>query len=315
MITTTTTFRQGLRLASKRRIIFINGTSKVNCSAAAAQFSTNFLPGVAAAASNSVPEPNLRRFSHAAATTVGHNPFGLVTDASFYRSQLGTRHTYQTSTAAIAPVIIKEEESKKSTAALHHQAPLPDSIRSIILQDLRSVDADNNGKISAEELMALLRKHNDTFTESEILELGEIFYTSLGASSVEIDRFMDAIDAAVASKRGGVASSSAANTTKDDFVQPLAAKGKFKTHPLGIGTCATEFMFAKTHGKYTEEELNIQLKHLEPTTFSDKTALFAVKCVRLVFDTSESTVIYFTSANCYFHVTHFPVDPLRVIIL
>lgn len=294
MITTTTLFRQGLRLASKRRINFINGTSKVDCSAAAAaaQFSTNLLRGAAAAASNSVPEPNLRHFSHAAATTVGHNSFGLVTDASFYRSQLGARHSYyQTSTksqqqqsagGATAPVI-QEEESKKSRA-LHHQAPLPDSIRSIILQDLRSVDADNNGKISAEELMALLRKHNDTFTESEILELGEIFYTSLGASSVEIDRFMDAIDAAVASKR--VVVSSAANTT-DDFVQPLAAKGKFKTHPLGIGTCASEFMFAKTHGKYTEEELNIQLKHLEPTTFSDKTALFAVKCVRLVFDTGE----------------------------
>ncbi|KAL7440563.1 hypothetical protein ACHAXH_009115 [Discostella pseudostelligera] len=293
MITTTTLFRQGLRLASKRRINFINGTSKVDLSAAAAaaQFSTNLLRGAAAAASNSVPEPNLRHFSHAAATTVGHNSFGLVTDASFYRSQLGTRHSYyQTSTksqqqqsagGATAPVI-QEEESKKSKA-LHHQAPLPDSIRSIILQDLRSVDADNNGKIGADELMALLRKHNDTFTESEILELGEIFYTSLGASSVEIDRFMDAIDAAVASKRGVV--SSAANT-KDDFVQPMAAKGKFKTHPLGIGTCASEFMFAKTHGKYTEEELNIQLKHLEPTTFSDKTALFAVKCVRLVFDTA-----------------------------
>lgn len=47
------------------------------------------------------------------------------------------------------------------------------------------------------------------------------------------------------------------------------------------------FRFAKTHGKYTEEELNIELKHREPVTFLDKSALFAVKCVRFVFDAGE----------------------------
>jgi hypothetical protein len=45
--------------------------------------------------------------------------------------------------------------------------------------------------------------------------------------------------------------------------------------------------FAKTHGKYTEEELNIELKHREPVTFLDKSALFAVKCVRFVFDAGK----------------------------
>ena len=43
--------------------------------------------------------------------------------------------------------------------------------------------------------------------------------------------------------------------------------------------------FAKTHGKYTEEDLDIEISHREPVTFSDKTAFFAVKCVRLAFDT------------------------------
>ncbi len=125
------------------------------------------------------------------------------------------------------------EESENS--AVPHRGTLSESIRSVILQDLRSVDADNNGKISADELEALLRKHNNTFTESEILELGELFYTSLGASSVDFDRFMIAVDAAVAS--GGLSAGD-----KNDAVVPLAAKGKFRTHPLGIGTCASEYM-------------------------------------------------------------------------
>ena len=47
------------------------------------------------------------------------------------------------------------------------------------------------------------------------------------------------------------------------------------------------YRFAKSHGKYTEDELNIELKHREPVTFLDKSALFAVKCVRLVFDAGE----------------------------
>lgn len=83
--------------------------------------------------------------------------------------------------------------------------------------------------------MALLRKHKDTFTESEILELGELFYTSLGASAVDFDQFMIAIDAAVASR-------ALSASDKDDAIAPLAAKGKFRTHPLGIGTCASEYM-------------------------------------------------------------------------
>ena len=45
--------------------------------------------------------------------------------------------------------------------------------------------------------------------------------------------------------------------------------------------------YSKTHGKYSEEDLDIKLTHVEPVTFSDKSALFAVKCVRLVFDTGE----------------------------
>lgn len=43
-------------------------------------------------------------------------------------------------------------------------------------------------------------------------------------------------------------------------------------------------MYTKTHGKYTEEELNIEQTHVPPVTLSDKTALLAVRAVRFLFD-------------------------------
>lgn len=43
-------------------------------------------------------------------------------------------------------------------------------------------------------------------------------------------------------------------------------------------------MFSKTHGKYTPEQLNIELTHVPPVTKLDKGALFAVKCFRFGFD-------------------------------
>lgn len=43
---------------------------------------------------------------------------------------------------------------------------------------------------------------------------------------------------------------------------------------------------ATHHGHYTEEELDVKLTHVEPTTFSDKLALNAVKTVRVLFDTA-----------------------------
>jgi hypothetical protein len=244
MITTTTTLRQGLLRASKRRII---DGSRINWSAAPTLL-TDVLKVATQPSSNqqqqrrrcfnSFSEPKLLQFSD----STRHRSIGLVTDTSIFSSQLGSRHLYQTSAQTQLQDVganasgNKVHESENSTSLQHHRGALSESIRSIILQDLRSVDADNNGKINAEELMALLRKHSNTFTESEILELGELFYTSLGASSVDIDRFMVAIDAAVASRGLSV------GNTDDDVVLPLAAKGKFRTHPLGIGTCASEYM-------------------------------------------------------------------------
>lgn len=43
-------------------------------------------------------------------------------------------------------------------------------------------------------------------------------------------------------------------------------------------------VFSKTHGKYTPEQLEIELTHVPPVTTLDKSALFAVKCFRFGFD-------------------------------
>lgn len=156
---------------------------------------------------------------------------------------------------------------------------LSPEIRARIIGDLNSVDVDKNGKIDAEELKTLLRKHNDSFTEAEIIELSQLFYSSLGAKGVEISRFVEALDAVAA-----LQSTSGGGEMGEGETVPLVKEGAFKTHPLGIGTCASEYMYSKTHGKYTPEDLDINLTHVKPKTAMDRSALFATKCVRTVFD-------------------------------
>lgn len=155
-------------------------------------------------------------------------------------------------------------------------------VRAAIIADLEAVDLDGNGRIDSDELKLLLSKYNDSFHESEILELCDLYYTSLGSSGVEIEKFMVALDNALSGK-----GTSGEGETAEGDVSPLVEPGKFKTHPLGIGTCASEYMYTKTHGKYSEEDLKIEITHVPPVTFSDKTALFAVKCVRFGFDNAS----------------------------
>lgn len=72
----------------------------------------------------------------------------------------------------------------------------------------------------------MLKKHNSTFTDEEIVELSELFYASRGAGAVPVEEFLAALDGAAANKDGD---------------KGLLGK-EFKTHPLGIGTCASEYM-------------------------------------------------------------------------
>ena len=120
---------------------------------------------------------------------------------------------------------------KSSNASKIHRTITSD-IRTAIAVDLRSVDINRDGHIDAKELGDLLRKHNDQFKEEEIVELCELYYTGTGGSSVSIDKFLDALDAAA----GG-------GSVEQEKVQlATIPNGKFKTHPLGIGTCASEYM-------------------------------------------------------------------------
>ena len=104
---------------------------------------------------------------------------------------------------------------------------LPPAIREQIKIDLASVDFDNNGKIDADELRVLLKKHA-TFSDEEIVELSELFYASRGAEGLPLEKFLNALDQAAKGREDGRGA--------------LGLGKEFKTHPLGIGTCASEYM-------------------------------------------------------------------------
>jgi hypothetical protein len=124
-------------------------------------------------------------------------------------------------------------------------------------------------RIDSEELKRLLYKHNRSFSEEEIHEIGELFYAGKAGQSVSFDRFIEAIDFVAASKQ---------DKDSEHFKDG-------ERHPLGVGRCAAEYMMSgKSHGFYTAEELDVKLTHLEPVGIRDKLAYNAVKVVRFFFD-------------------------------
>lgn len=120
-------------------------------------------------------------------------------------------------------------------------------------------------------MKALLRRHSTSFTDAEILEIGELYYASKGGESSSIESFIEAMDRAAASAK---------------FRDEPEHFKEGDRHPLGIGTCGVEFLHtAKSHhGHYTQEELDVNLTHLEPKDFRDKLAYNAVKLLRNWFD-------------------------------
>lgn len=117
--------------------------------------------------------------------------------------------------------------------------------------------------IDTEELKTLLRKHNNAFTEDEIVEIGELYYAGKSGGSVSFDKFVQAIDRVVQREESG-------NVEYDD-----------EGNPLKIGSCGNEYLFYKSHGNM---DWDIQLTHTPPKTTTDKVAFAAVKAVRSVFD-------------------------------
>ena len=132
--------------------------------------------------------------------------------------------------------------------------------------ELHAVDANSDEHIDADELKNLLRKHKGVFTEEEIVEIGELFYAGKSGGSVPIHRFIEAIDR--------VADREKYNKDKDK-----------DGNVLDMGTCGNEFLFYKSHGNYTKEELDIDITHHKPEGFRDKLAFNSVKGVRFLFDT------------------------------
>lgn len=111
-----------------------------------------------------------------------------------------------------------------------------------------------------------MRRHNNAFTEDEIVEIGELFYAGKAGGSVSFERFIEAIDRVVQSEKfDGDAKDSEGN-------------------PLGVGSCGNEYLFYKSHGNYTKEDLDIKLTHTEPQNIRDRLALSATKGVRYIFD-------------------------------
>jgi hypothetical protein len=53
------------------------------------------------------------------------------------------------------------------------------------------------------ELGALLRRHDCAFAEGEIVELSDLFYSSVGGSKVSVNKFLEALDDASGGGGGG----------------------------------------------------------------------------------------------------------------
>jgi hypothetical protein len=217
------TLRHGRQLAafSKRQLIGSTGTAS-RCNS----WSRHLL------AAPTTANESLRHFSH-------HNGSGVSTTLPTHNYSSSHHHRRQhrfihsdkaTSAAAAAAAAI-------GNPSLPNLNSLTPSIRDAILSDLQTVDINNNGVIDSDELKVLLTKHATSFTDEEIVELTELFYASTGGQGVEVMRFLEAVDATLEEK----STSGGGEMSVKEPLSPLVAEGKFRTHPLGIGTCASEY--------------------------------------------------------------------------
>jgi len=146
---------------------------------------------------------------------------------------------------------------------------------------LLEVDSNHDGKIDSEELKSILRRVGG-FSDKEVFELGELFYAARGGAAATHEDFLKGVAQVLHEKedaRGDESTESEMSNATDH------RKALKKNHPLGLGTCSTEFMFGKQRGVYTSDELDIKLTHVPPKTLVDKMAFGAVKVVRFLFDT------------------------------
>lgn len=194
---------------------------------------------------------------------------GLVVSAWRRRQQppvMIWNHNRTFSTTSSSP-----PEEAPTAEVQKRQAEVAKMIRKI-KADLKEADVNHDGKIDAEELALILKKYPKIFSDKDIVNVSELFYQARGGESVSHERFMKAISNAV--------------DGSDEAKEEGGQHRRMGTisHPLGLGTCNTEYMYGKSRGVYSEEELDVKLTHVEPKTTSDKLAKAAVGVVRLCFD-------------------------------
>ncbi|KAL3909844.1 MAG: hypothetical protein SGILL_007923, partial [Bacillariaceae sp.] len=171
----------------------------------------------------------------------------------------GRFQSLSTATATVVDDSVKQEvESAKIVRA--------------IKADLVEADVNKDGRIDSEELKLILKKYPGIFKDQDVVNIGELFYTARGGESVSHERFMSAISNAIHAQT---------DIAEEDIQHRRMGS---VSHPLGLGTCSTEFMYGKSRGVYSEEELDVKLTHVEPKTTSDKMAQAAVGVVRFCFD-------------------------------
>ena len=155
-----------------------------------------------------------------------------------------------------------------------------------IKADLMAVDANSDGRLDADELKALLRRHDDVFTDEEILELSDLYYGAKAGGSVRFEKFIEAVDKIAqqnANETHGETRS--ASVTPDDRMKHFMEGERHPSSIMGIGNESLEFVnLGKHHGHYTEEELDVKQTHVKPVSFVDKAAYHSCRAVRRVFD-------------------------------
>ena len=117
--------------------------------------------------------------------------------------------------------------------------------------------------VDADDLANLLKRHQSTFTDQEILEFSDLFYAGKAGGSTSVTEFIKTLDDIASSDEKGD-----------------------RRHPILNGNCSAEYIYRKSQARYTPEDLNVKLTHQEPETFSDRMAFQVVKVVRRAFDTA-----------------------------
>merc|ERR1712176_449023 len=80
---------------------------------------------------------------------------------------------------------------------------LDEKIVQKIEAELREVDVDHDGRVDANDLANLLKKHQTTFTDEEIVEFAELFYAGKGGASTTVPEFIRTLDEVVCSEEEG----------------------------------------------------------------------------------------------------------------